>query len=108
MVLTVGFQAEYLLGPENWIADDFSHKNKDNVHTYFKGYSPTEVLLLAQAKIDSWKLRLSHFLLTPASVFWLVSVILHPHTVNLPDGKPSKWGQISPSNSIMFLLQEMS
>jgi hypothetical protein len=104
MVSTAGFKAEYIPGPENWIADDFSRKDDDKVQSEFKGYSPTELSLLAQAKIDSQKLRLNRFLLTPASVSLLVSAILHPNTVDLPDGKPSEWGLIVPGEPITFSL----
>ena len=98
------FRPSDIPGPESWIADDFSPRDNEKVQSEFKGYSPTKLSLLAQAKIDSQKLRLSRFHLTPVSVSLLASAILHPNTVDLPDGKPSEWGQIVPGEPIMFSL----
>jgi hypothetical protein len=108
MVSTVGFKAEYIPGPENWIADDFSRKDKDKVQQEFKGYSPTEFSLLKQAKTSSQRMLLNRFLPSPESVSLLVSAILHPNTVDLPAGKPSEWGQIVQGDNIMLSLPETS
>jgi hypothetical protein len=104
MVSTVGFKTEYIPGPDNWIADDFSRKDKDKVISEFKGYSPFELSLLQQAKVDSQTLRLSRFQLTPVSVSRLACAILHPSTVDLPEGKPSKCGLIVPGDRLTLRL----
>ena len=106
MISSVGFKTNYIPGPDNWTADDFSCKDKEKVQLEFKGFSPVELSLLQQAKADSWTLRLSCFLLTPVSVSQLVCAILHPSTVDLPKGKPSEWGHIFPGDSFTFLLPE--
>jgi hypothetical protein len=103
-ISSIGFNMEYITGEDNWIADDFSCKDKDQVKSKFKGYSPSELLLLQQAKVDSQTMHLSCFQLMPESISLLVYAILHPNTVDLPKGKPSKWGQIVPGNSITFIL----
>jgi hypothetical protein len=108
MISTVGFKTVYITGPDNWIADDFSRKDKEKVQLEFKGYSPSELLLLQQAKVDSRTLLLRRFRLTPASVSLLVCAILRPNTVDLPEGKPSEWGQIVPGDNIMLTLPAAS
>jgi hypothetical protein len=105
MISNISFKTVYITGPDNWIADNFSRKDKDKVQLEFNGYSPSELLLLQQAKVGSQTLRLSCFFqLMPATVSLLVCAILRPNTVDLPEGKPSKWGQIVPSNNIMLTL----
>jgi hypothetical protein len=61
MISPVGFNAEYIKGEDNWIADDFSRKDKEDVQRKFKGYSPSELLLLKQAKVDSQSMLLNRF-----------------------------------------------
>ena len=106
MISPIGFNVEYIKGEDNGIADDFSRKDKDDVKKKFKGYSPSELLLLQQAKVDSQSMHLSRFQLTPESVSLLACAILRPNTVGLPKGKPSEWGRIVPGDSITFCLQQ--
>jgi hypothetical protein len=106
MISDVGFNTVYITGPDNWIAEDFSRKDKDKVQLEFKGYSPSE--LLQQAKVDSQTLRLSRFQLTPTSVLLLVCAILRLNTVDLPEGKPSEWGRIVPGDNITLTLPKVS
>jgi hypothetical protein len=108
MISPVGFNAEYIKGEDNWIADDFSRKDQVDVQHKFKGYSPSELLLLKQAKVDSQSMHLNRFRLTPESVSLLACAILQPNTVGLPEGKPSEWGQIVPGESITFSLPASS
>ena len=104
MQTDIGFTHPHIKGIANTVADGFSRKEWEIFLASFTLYSPVELNLLKQENLDSWPLRLQQFRLSPETLSLMASAILSPSTIELPTGKPRKWGQICPKETISLNL----